>query len=224
MAVAYDTGNGSSTAASLGTRAATLTVANTPNRFAILTLSAPSGSGTASAVTLGALSFSLVSTVNYSTSVTSTVYVCYNPNVGTQTAVVAMAHSTSFGFLVSLFNGVDQTDGYSLQHTSSGSAAAVTATISTSTTDLVWAGFVNGGGQGDGSVTCTGATQLNTIVVNNSGRMEHHTYAPAGTTATVAYATVAGNYCLRWAANIKAASTTPTTAPTYTLPLTGAGS
>lgn len=223
MAVAYDTGLGRATANSLDTLAATLTIANSPNRFAILTLQSRPTSGTASAVTIGGLSFSLVSTVNYSTSIGCQTYIRYAPNIGTQTAVVVMAHSTSFTWICSIFNGVDQASGYSLQYTASGSADAAMATISTSTTDLVFASLVVGV-QGDASVSYTGATQRNSFS-NSNFRVEHHTYAPTGTTQTAVYAGVAGAAHMLVGMNIKAVSTTPIGAPVYyTLPLTGAGS
>ena len=224
MAVAFDTVGNAATANSLATLAATLTIANSPDRFAILTLGVRPDSGTASSVTIGGLSFSLVSTVNYSTSLGQQVYVCYNPGIGTQTAVVVMAHSTSFIFACSVFNGVDQASGYSIQYTASGSAAAATATISTSTTDLVFASLHVGGSQGDGSVSYTGSTQRVTVTTGTR-RTEHHTYAPAGTTQTIAFAGVAATARMLHGINIKAASATPSVLASlsYTLPQLGVG-
>lgn len=222
MAVAYDTGNGSATGNSLDVRMATLTVANSPDRFAILTLHSCPNSGTASSVTIGGLSFSLVSTVNYSTSIGAALYVCYSPNIGTQTAVVALAHSTSFTFLCSVFNGVDQTAGYDLQFALSGSAASVLSTLSTSAADLVFCSMVVGGNQGDASVSFTGATQRSTITNGNS-RVEHHTYNTAGAQQVASYAGPAGAAHMLQLLNIRAASSPAALAAHFSLALMGCG-
>ena len=137
-----------------------------------------------------------------------------------------MQHSTSFGFIVSTFNGVQQTDGYSLQFTGTRSAATTTTTLSTSTTDIVLAAFASGGGNGDLSVTCTASDwQLATLVTGNAGRMEHHAYFPVANSETVSYALVGGNFQFKFAVNIRATSAPPATSQVmFNLPLTGVGS
>lgn len=221
MAVVHDVSNINTNAGSVSALDATVTIANVANRFAILSLTARTGSRTTSAVMLGTLSFSAFATINYSTSLTTVLYALYAPNTGTQTAHVALVNNTSFGFGLSVFNGVDQTTGYSHQFSQTGSAAAVTATISTSTTDLVLAGIMQSGGYGDGSLSVAGSTQL---LSGGARRIEHHVVTPAGTTATVAYQLVAGSSEILWALNLRAVSTPPVGAPPLlTLPLTGAG-
>ena len=228
MTVNYDAIGGNSTANSLAERTATLNITNAVDRIAFLTLLTRPASGTTSSVTLGANSFSLVSTLAWSTSLQCALYVLYASDVGTQTARVATVHSTSFGFLVATFYGVQQTDGYSLQFTGTGSAAATTTVLSTSTTDLVYAAFASGGGNGDMSVTCTGSdVQLNTMVTGNAGRMEHHAWVPpTANSQTVSYALVGGNFQFKFALNIRATTTTPAGSPAiqYLLPLMGVGS
>ncbi len=222
MTVAFDSFIGAGTANSPTDLTATLTIANVLDRFAILTGQRMVASGTPTSITLAGQSFSLVSTLAYSTSVDFALYVMYDPPVGTATLVIAQAHATSSNYCLTTYNGVDQSAGYSLQHTSTGSAAAVTATISTRVGDAVLGLFVTGN-QGDGSVTCTGSTtQLITRVT--SKRIEHHLYDPAGTTQTVAFALVAGNANLRFALNLRATSVAAGASPLpIMLPLTGAG-